>query len=135
MARLRVLQRSIPGEPDGPLFVHGDLRVDIMAHRVTIRNRLVDLTPTEEAVFYIFVRHAGKLVTTRHLLRCVWGTDAEEKIHDLHVYVRSLRRKLNGAADESVIQTEGSAGYRLSLPPDCLHSLAESTLSSVPTFA
>ncbi len=119
LARLRVLQRSIPGEPDGPLFLHGDLQVDIMSHRVTLRGSRVELTPTEEAVFYILVRHAGKLVTCQHLLRCVWGVDLENKIHDLHVYIRSLRQKLNGASDATLIQTEGSAGYRLLLPTSC----------------
>jgi two-component system KDP operon response regulator KdpE len=121
LARLRVLQRSIPGEPDGPLFIHGDLRVDIMSHCITLRDRRVDLTPTEEAVFYILVRHAGKLVTCNHLIRCVWGNNLENKIHDLHVYIRSLRVKLSGAGNESLIQTEGSEGYRLLLPTDCEH--------------
>ena len=119
LARLRVLQRSIPGEADGPLFIHGELQVDILSHRITLRGCPVELTHTEEAIFYILVRHAGKLVTTRHLLRCVWGTDSAGKIHDLHVYIRSLRQKLSGGGNESVIQTQGSAGYRLLLPMDC----------------
>jgi two-component system KDP operon response regulator KdpE len=119
LARLAVLQRWIPGEPDGPLFTHGDLQVDIMPHRVTLRGRRVNLTPTEEAVFYMLVRHAGKLVTSRHLIRCVWGIASKNALHDLHVYVLSLRQKLKGAGSENMIQTEGSAGYRLLLPMDC----------------
>jgi two-component system, OmpR family, KDP operon response regulator KdpE len=126
LARLRVLQRSIPGEPDGPLFIHGDLQMEIISHRVTLRGRQVDFTPTEAAVLYILVRHAGKLVACRHLLRCVWGNDQENKLHDLHVYIRSLRQKLNGVGNESVIQTVGSAGYRLLLPMDCQHAPSES---------
>jgi two-component system KDP operon response regulator KdpE len=124
LARLRVLQRSIPGEPDGPLFIHGDLQVDILSHRVTLRGCPVELTHTEEAVFHILVRHAGKLVPSRHLLRCVWGTGSESKIHDLHVYIGSLRQKLDGGGS-SVIQTEGSAGYRLLLPMDCPHAVVD----------
>jgi two-component system KDP operon response regulator KdpE len=119
LARLRVLQRSIPGEPDGPLFIHGDVQVDILSHRVTLRGCPVEMTNTEEAVFFILVRHAGNLVSTRHLLRCVWGAASENKIHDLHVYIRSLHQKLDGGGGQSVIQTEGSAGYRLLLPMDC----------------
>ena len=126
LARLRVLQRAIPGESDGPLFMNGDLEVDIMSHRAAIRGRELDLTPTEEAVLYILTRHAGKLVTCRHLLRCVWGSDSEDRLHDLHVYIRSLRRKLNGVGNENVIQTEGSAGYRLLLPIDCHCAPAQS---------
>jgi two-component system KDP operon response regulator KdpE len=126
LARLRVLQRAIPGESDGPLFMNGDLEVDIMSHRVAIRGRKLALTPTEEAVLHILIRHAGKLVTCRHLLRCVWGSDAEDSLHYLHVYIRSLRRKLTGAGHESVIRTEGSAGYRLLLPINCHCAPAQS---------
>jgi two-component system KDP operon response regulator KdpE len=115
-ARLRVLQRSIPAEPDGPVFINGALRVDVISHRITLRGRLVELTPTEEAVFYILVRHAGKLVTCKHLLRCVWGNDSASKFNDLHVYIRNLRQKLSPGDNESIIQTEGSAGYRLLVP-------------------
>ena len=128
LARLRVLQRPIPNEPDGPLFMHGDLRVDIMSHRVTFRGQQVDLTPTEQAVFFMLVRYAGKLVTCNHLIACVWGDHLENKIHDLHVYIRSLRQKLDGESNESLIQTEGSAGYRLLLPMDCKHIPSESAL-------
>jgi two-component system KDP operon response regulator KdpE len=92
--------------------------VDIASHLVTLRGRHVYLSPTEEAVFYTLVRHAGKLVPCKHLLRCVWGTDSEAKLHDLHVYIRSLRQKLRGDADAILIQTEGSAGYRLLVPMD-----------------
>ena len=66
LARLRVLQRAITGRTGRPLFIHGDLEVDIISHRVAIRGRELDLTPTEEAVLYILTRHAGKLVACRH---------------------------------------------------------------------
>jgi two-component system KDP operon response regulator KdpE len=135
LARLRVLQRWIPSEPDGPLFINGDLEVDVMSHRVALGGRAVELTPTEEAVFYILVRHGGKLVACKHLLRCVWGSDSEDKLHDLHVYIRSLRRKLGGAGHESVIQTEGSAGYRLLLPMECRHTPAASASPKVSSAA
>jgi len=62
------------------------------------------------------VRHAGQLVTRKHLLHCVWGSDEESKLHDLHVYIRNLRQKLQGATNEMLIQTEGSTGYRLFVP-------------------
>ena len=126
LARLRVLLRSMPAEPDGPLFVNGDLQVDVTSHLVTLRGRHIYLTPTEEAVFYTLVRHAGKLVTCKHLLRCIWGNDSENKLHDLHVYIRCLRQKLRGAAEDILIQTEGSAGYRLLVPMDGQRAPSES---------
>ena len=83
---------------------------------VTLHGRKVDLTPTEQAIFYTLVRHAGKVVTRKHLFRCVWGTDSESKLHDLHVYIANLRQKLREASGQVLIQTEGGAGYRLLVP-------------------
>ncbi len=116
LARLRVLQRSLPAEPDGPIFEHGGLSVDVTARAVTLHGRKVELTPTEQVIFYTLLRHAGKLVTRKHLLRCVWGTDSESKLHDLHVYIANLRQKLREASNQILIQTEGCAGYRILVP-------------------
>ncbi len=116
LARLRVLQRWHPGEYEGPFYINGNLRVDVTAKVATIRGRNVELTPTEEALFYTLMRHAGQLVTRKHLIRCVWGTESENKLHDLHVYIGNIRQKLQGAADDVLIQTEGSIGYRLFVP-------------------
>jgi two-component system KDP operon response regulator KdpE len=113
LARLRVLQRSLPAEPDGPIFEHGGLSVDVTARTVTLHGRKVELTPTEQVIFYTLLRHAGKLVTRKHLFRCVWGTDSESKLHDLHVYIANLRQKLREASTRVLIQTEGCAGYRI----------------------
>jgi two-component system, OmpR family, KDP operon response regulator KdpE len=116
LARLRVLQRSLPAEPDGPVFVHGGLTVDVTAHTVTLHGRKLELTPTEQVIFYTLIRHAGKLVSRKHLFRCVWGSDSESKLHDLHVYIANLRQKLRGASGRVLIQTEGCAGYRILVP-------------------
>jgi two-component system KDP operon response regulator KdpE len=123
LARLRVLQRWDPGEPAGPFYINGDLCVDVTARVAKVRNRHIEFTPTEEALFYTLVRHAGQLVTREHLLRCVWGTDSESKVHDLHVYIRSLRQKLQAATDNVLIETEGSTGYKLFVPSAAVVSL------------
>jgi two-component system KDP operon response regulator KdpE len=107
LARLRVLQRSLPAEADGPIFEHGGLSVDVTARTVTLHGRKIELTPTEQVLFYTLLRHAGKLVTRRHLFRCVWGTDSEDKLHDLHVYIANLRQKLREVSCQVLIQTEG----------------------------
>lgn len=115
LARLRLIQRRLPGVADGPLLMEGDLKVNMASHEVTFKGRKLDFTPTEEALFYMLARHAGKTVTCKHLVRCVWGTDAEDKIHDVRVHVANLRRKLGAYGREMLIRTEGSVGYCLSL--------------------
>nr|WP_240433638.1 helix-turn-helix domain-containing protein [Solimonas sp. K1W22B-7] len=38
--------------------------------------------------------HAGKVLTHRHLLRAVWGSELEADVQYLRVYIRQLRAKL-----------------------------------------
>jgi two-component system KDP operon response regulator KdpE len=116
LARIRVLLRASASEPDSPCFLNNDLRVDPIAHITTIDGRRVEFTPTEEALFYTLARYPGHVVPVQYLVACVWGGDSKEKIHDLHVYIRNIRRKLRDASDEILIRTEGSIGYSLAVP-------------------
>ena len=113
LARLRVIRRQLPGISDSPLLVEGDLRVNLASHEVTIKGQKIDFTPTEEALFYLLARHAGQTVTCQHLVRCVWGTDAADKIRDVRVYVAYLRKKLGAYGEEVLIRTQGGIGYSL----------------------
>jgi two-component system KDP operon response regulator KdpE len=115
LARLRVLQRPRSGVPDGPLLIEADLVVNLVTHEITLAERPVRLTPKEEALFYVLARHAGKVVTRKHLLRSVWGDHSEHRIHELLVLVAQLRKKLGPCAEEILIRTEGNLGYRVSL--------------------
>ena len=116
LARLRVLQRPLLNEPDGPLLIEGDLVANLVTHEITLDGRAISLTPKEEALFYILARYAGKVVTRVHLLRSVWGAHGEQRLHDLQVLVAHLRRKLEPWGAELLIRTEGQIGYSLSLP-------------------
>lgn len=115
LARLRVLQRSAPWITDSPLLIEGDVSVNLATHEVRLKGHRIKFTPTEEALFYMLVRYIGKVVTCSHLTRCLWGTDAENKTQDLHVYIGSLRKKLENNGGGVWIKTEGSTGYKLQL--------------------
>lgn len=115
LARLRVLQRPAPWITDGPLLIEGDVSVNLATHEVRLKGQRVKFSATEEALFYMLVRYVGKVVTCSHLTRCLWGTDAENKIQDLHVYIGSLRKKLENNGGGVCIKTEGSTGYKLQL--------------------
>ena len=88
---------------------------NLAAHEITVNGRPVRLTRKEEALFYVLARYAGKVVTRAHLMHSVWGAHSEEKIHDLLVLVAHLRKKLGPCGGETLVRTEGSVGYSLSL--------------------
>ena len=113
LARLRAVQRRAPEASKEPVFVTGDLTVDQTTRTVTVKKQEVHLTATEYALLHELVRHAGKVVTHKYLLRTVWGPNAEEQSQYLRVYITHLRKKLESDSNKKLIQTESGIGYRL----------------------
>ena len=61
----------------------------------------------------MLIRHDGKLVSQRQLLRDVWGPAAETQTNYLRVYMAQLRRKLEAdPAHPRHLITEPGMGYR-----------------------
>jgi two-component system KDP operon response regulator KdpE len=118
LARLRVALRHAgrgehPGE--GALYERGGLRVDLGARRVTLDGREVHLTPTEYRLLATLIRHRGKVLTQRFLLKEVWGPGHVERPHYLRIYMANLRQKLEAdPARPVMLLTETGVGYRLS---------------------
>ena len=117
LARIRVALRHgnrIGTEPDQGVFQTGDLRVDRDRHDVSVRGQSVKLTALEYRLLDAMIRHAGRVVTQRQLLREVWGEAHVEEAHYLRVYMSALRRKLEeNPARPKLLITEQSVGYRL----------------------
>lgn len=116
LARLRVaLRHSSRGpQPEEPTFHVGGLRVDLAARRVFVDDQEVHLTPTEYRLLTTLIRHVGKVVTHRHLLKEVWGPGSVEENQYLRVYFGQLRRKIErDAARPRYLLTEPGVGYRL----------------------
>ena len=113
LARLRAVQRRAPEAHEEPVFVNGDLVVDLATRAVTVKKKEVHLTATEYALLRELVRHAGKVVMHAQLLRAVWGPNAEGQSQYLRVYITHLRKKLETTTSGKLIQTEPGIGYRL----------------------
>ncbi len=113
LARLRAAQRKTRPEEEVSVFQRGGLIVDLTARIVTRGGREVKLTATEYALLRLFVRHAGRVLTHRHILREVWGPKAEEHRQYLRVYVTHIRQKIEvDSTKPRLIRTEPGIGYR-----------------------
>ena len=118
LARLRVSLRHAERtvrEAGEPVFSAGDLEVDLArapgprrrARRSTSRRSSTGSSPR-------MVKHAGKVLTHRQLLREVWGPPYADQAHYLHVYMAQLRRKIEAdPARPRYLLTEPGVGYRL----------------------
>jgi DNA-binding response OmpR family regulator len=107
-ARVRARVRSIRRHRQRTL-VHGQLRLDLVSHRVTVGSRRVQLAEREFELLCELVSHAGRVVSKRHLLAQVWGYQPTESSNVVDVYIRRLRSRLG----EDVIETVRGEGYRV----------------------
>jgi two-component system KDP operon response regulator KdpE len=118
LARLRAAQRKTRPEEETSVFKTGDLIVDLTARVVTRAGREIKLTATEYALLRLFVRHAGRVLTHRHILREIWGPKSEDHRQYLRVYVTHLRQKIERDPTVPVlIKTEAGIGYRFGVVP------------------
>jgi two-component system KDP operon response regulator KdpE len=114
LARLRVAQRHAQPPMDTAVFKAGRLEVDLTARLVKVADKPVKLTATEYALLQLFVKHAGKVLTHRQILKEVWGPNYEEQTHYLRVYMAHLREKIEQQPSEpELLVTEPGVGYRL----------------------
>ena len=116
LARLKVIQRHTRNTiaNRSPVFVNGDIRIDLDKRQVSIGSKEIDLTPTEYKMLCTLAKHVGKVVTYQQLLREVWGKNADDNNHYLRIYAQHLRRKLNdNPMLPKYIVTEAGVGYRL----------------------
>ncbi|MFZ0286394.1 MAG: response regulator transcription factor [Terriglobales bacterium] len=114
LARVRASLRRVPAESEqNSLIETGDFRIDLAAHKVTVRSGEVRLTPKEFDLLVYLARHAGKVVTHRALLGAIWGGQSTEQVEYLRVFVGQLRKKLEPeASSPRYIITEPWVGYR-----------------------
>jgi len=116
LARLRVALRRAAQEANEPLFECDGLVVDLTYRSVTLNGEPITLTPTEYDILRTLVKHAGKVLTHRQLLRTVWGLNYESETHMLQVNISNLRRKIEPDPTRPIyILTEPGVGYRLKL--------------------
>jgi two-component system KDP operon response regulator KdpE len=119
-ARIRAaLRHAFQAQGEYPVFVSGNLAVDLVRRQVTRAGFEVKLSPKEFELLRHLVAHAGKVLTHRHLLREVWGPAQTDEVQYLRVFIRGLRQKLEPDPTRPThILTELGVGYRLRLPPE-----------------
>lgn len=114
LARLRAAQRRVQPRDEAAVFAHDGLVVDLVARTVTRDGVDVKLTATEWAILALLIRHAGRILTHRQILREVWGPNAEEHRQYLRVYFTHLRKKVErNPSEPRLIRNEPGVGYRL----------------------
>jgi two-component system KDP operon response regulator KdpE len=115
LARIRrTLALRGPSQPPQTLmFDDGQLQIEEVQRRVTLKGEVVALTRKEWAVLLHMVQANGGLVTQTNLLQHIWGATHLEDTQYLRNVIQKLRQKLqDDAAHPRYIETEPGVGYR-----------------------
>lgn len=113
VARCKALLRRGKGE-HSPIIRAGALEVETVKRVVRVSGKRIPLTAMEYRLLEYLALRRGALVSKEELLEHLYDFNWERFGNVIEVYISGLRRKLEGAAGERLIQTVRGLGYSLS---------------------
>ncbi|MEP6896515.1 MAG: response regulator transcription factor [Chloroflexota bacterium] len=112
VARVRALLRRSKGGVKPPSIIRlGGLEIDSEKYSVTFNGYPVKLTPNEFKLLQLFASHSGQTLTREQLLDDLHGA-ASSFDRSVDSHIKNLRKKLETASGESMIETVYGIGYR-----------------------
>lgn len=103
-------RRAMPSQPEVLRFAHVEINPN--SHEVSAGGQLLELTTTEFSVLLELAHHVGRVLTREQLIDRVWGHDFYGTDRVVDVYVGQVRRHLEQATGETLIQTVRGVGYK-----------------------
>lgn len=111
LARVEALLRRSKGAlAAAECLSEGDLRLDLAAHRATLKGRPLKLWPKEFLLLEAFLRSKNRLLTREQLFEAVWKVPYDGNTRQVDFLVHRLRGKLGPYAER--ISGVRSMGYR-----------------------
>ena len=110
-----VLQRSHSPqeEEDMDSFAFGDVQVDFEEHTARRDGEEIQFTALEFDILRYFIRHRGRTVSRKQLLRDVWGISGDITTRTIDRHVASLRKKIEpDPTAPKYIETVYGIGYK-----------------------
>ena len=114
LARLDALTRRAQSTGPQTKLEVGELRMDLLARKVTRGARTIQLQPREFKLLEYLMRHADQVVTRTMLLENVWDYHFDPQTNLVDVHISKLRQKIDGESERPLLRTVRNAGYTLS---------------------
>jgi len=111
LARIRALLRR-ESSVKNPKLIVGELVMDTLTREVWYKGNLIELTNKEYIILEYFMRHPNMVIRRTMLENHAWDYEFDSISNLIDVYIRKLRRKIQGDGD-GPIQTIRGAGYKL----------------------
>ena len=91
-------------------YIYKDLKIDIKAHSVYIKNKEIELTPKEYELLLYFVENKSIALSREQLLGKIWGYDFFGDDRTVDTHIKTLRSRLGKYRD--LIKTVRGVGYK-----------------------
>ena len=112
VARVEAVLRRGRDTAVSQALVFNYLTIDPASHEASALGQQLDLTATEFQVLLQLAKNAGRVLSRVQLLALVWGSDYFGNDRVVDVYVGQVRRKLQDATDQLLIETVRGIGYK-----------------------
>jgi DNA-binding response OmpR family regulator len=110
LARIEAVARRAQRQAAHDVVGVEDVRVDLLARRVTVADEELTLTATEYEILAVLARRPGVAVSRQQLLDEVWGNATVAVSRSFDVHLTALRGKLGRPG---LLATVRGFGYRL----------------------
>jgi len=114
-----VLRRASANQYDADkmknVLIYPHLTIDHDAHKVTVDDQEVYLTPKEYDLLYYLALSPDKVFTREQLLKDVWNYEFFGDLRTVDTHIKRLREKLSSVSKEAaeMIKTVWGVGYKL----------------------
>lgn len=96
------------------LLSMGDMILIPETYSVKILDNTAKLTPIEFEILNVLMQNHGQMVSSKALLKEVWGYQEDEDVDTIRVHIRHLRSKISKANNKkNYIETIYGGGYKL----------------------
>ncbi len=97
------------------ILSRGDITLIPESYSVQIKDKKTQLTPIEFDILNVLMQKEGSMVSSKELLKEVWGYEQDDDIDTIRVHITHLRKKIDKISDtkNKYIKTIYGGGYRL----------------------
>ena len=111
LARIRVALRNAAGA--GQMLIHGAIRLEPSARRVTVDGSEIKLTRTEYAILKLLMENPARVLSKNQLLDHISADTPDCTEGSLKIHISNLRRKLRDAGGKDCIEAVWGIGFIL----------------------
>lgn len=115
-AQLRRYKRyNASRDQNSDLIILSGLVLDAKAHRCTLNDKPLSLTPTEFSILQILCQRKGSVVSAEELFRLIWRDEYYTKNNNtITAHIRHLREKMGDSYEHPrYIKTVWGYGYKI----------------------